>query len=295
MKFSFVTIIYNPKSFGKTGRLAHELYTDIQDKLPHVGVEVVPTKYAGHASDIVEITGRTRRNVVVVVIGGDGTYNEAVNGAMKVPVRNRPIMFPFAGGNANDHARELPGDAEIMSRLLDPKPHAIDIFKVSVHNPVGEDTIRYAHSYVGFGSSGRVARMLNEYRVGRVAEKLFVVAELLRPRQFDIIADGRMKYLYSLICSNVGVMAKFLKLTDDAHLSDGKFEVVETPAVSKTKLLREVAQSAAGISPKPKKVKSYSFLLMSSVQAQFDGEPMWLPRGASVSVSMAEKSIKTLV
>lgn len=294
MKFDFVTIIYNPKSYGSTNRLAHELYTDIQEQLPQVGVEVVPTKYAGHAADIVEITGRTRRRVVVVVIGGDGTYNEAVNGAMRVPSRNRPIMLPFAAGNANDHVRELPGDAETLARLLDPKPHAIDIFKVSVHNPVGEDTIRYAHSYVGFGSSGRVARMLNEYRVGRVAEKLFVVAELLRPRQFDIIADGRMRYLYSLICSNVGVMAKFLKITDNASLSDGRFEVVETPVVSKSKLLREVAQSAAGISPKPKKVESYAFLLMSSVQAQFDGEPMWLPRGASVSVSMARKAIKTL-
>lgn len=294
MKFNFVSIIYNPKSSGRTDRLAHQLYTDLQEKLPHIGVEAVPTKYAGHATDLVEITGRTRQNVVVVVIGGDGTYNEAVNGAMKVPAKNRPIMFPFAGGNANDHARELPGDAEIVARLMDPKPHAIDIFKVSVHNPVGDDSNRYAHSYVGFGSSGRVARMLNDYRVGKVAEKLFVLAELLRPKQFDVIADGKMKHLYSLICSNVGVMAKFLKVTDDAHLSDGKFEVIETPAISKTKLLREVAQSAAGMAPKPRKVGSYTFLLMSSVQAQFDGEPMWLPRGASVSVTMAKKAIKTL-
>lgn len=294
MKIDFITIICNPKSSSQTDRLAHILYDDLQRELPYVGVEVTPTKYAGHAGDIVEITGRTRSNVAIVVIGGDGTYNEAVNGAMRIPLRQRPLMLPFAGGNANDHVRELSGEADVLARLINPKPQAIDIFKVSVHSPVDEDTIRYAHSYVGFGSSGRVARLLNEYRVGRVAEKFFVVAELLRPRRFEIINDGRMKYLFSLICSNVGVMAKFLKVTDDAHLSDGKFEVIETPALSKSRLLREVAQSAAGMAPKPKKAESYSFLLMSSVQAQFDGEPMWLPRGASVTVTMQRKAIKTL-
>jgi diacylglycerol kinase (ATP) len=295
MKINFITIIYNPKSSGESSLEAQELYGQIRQTLPEVGVEVVATKYAGHAADVAEITCRTRVDSIIVAVGGDGTYNEIVNGIMRVPSRQRSVSLVVPAGNANDHATMLGTEKQVIERLVGGITQPLDIIKVSVHNPVGEDILRFAHSYVGFGSSGRVARWIDDHRVGRVAEKIAVVRELVRPQQFEIVADGRMKYLFSLVCGNIGHMAKYMTLGKKADPSDGKIEVVETPAVSRMRLLREVAGSVAGSGPKPKKVARYSFMLMSGVQAQFDGEPLWLPRGATVTVTVQPKAIRTLV
>jgi diacylglycerol kinase family enzyme len=295
MKIDFISIIYNPKSSGASNRLAQELYTQIVKKMPGAGIEVNPTKYAGHAVDITEITGRTRRNAVIISIGGDGTYNEVVNGALRLPARQRPTLVTVPAGNANDHASEVGEDQGIVDRLLRAKTQPLDALKVSVHNPAGQDILRFAHSYVGFGASGRVASRMERHNPGKLVEKIVVLREILRPQQFELVADGRFKYLYSLVAANIGRMAKHLAISDDADPADGQFEVVETPAISRMQLLKEVAGSVLTGESQPKKADRYSFLLMSNVQAQFDGEPEWLPRGATVTITIQPKAFKTLV
>lgn len=294
MTIKHIAIIYNPKSTGDAPAAAHQLYNDIREHLPHVGVELLPTKYKGQAADLTEILGQTRTGTVVVSVGGDGTYNEVVNGAMRVERHRRPILVPYPAGNANDHSRELLGDAEVMSQLLAGEVQVIDLMRLSVHNPSGEDILLYAHSYVGFGASGRVARMLDQRNFGPVTEKLFAARELFSPSEFRAVVNGTSKKLYSIVCSNVAVMGKYLRISAEADLSDGHFEVVETDAESRLELLRQVGETAVGLSAATKSVQNYSMLLLDSVQAQLDGEPVGLPKGSTVFVTVEREAIKTL-
>lgn len=294
MTIKHIAIIYNPKSTGPAVAAAQELYTDVREQLPMVGVELMPTKYRGHAADLAEILGQTRTGTAIVSVGGDGTYNEAVNGVMRLAPTRRPILVPYPAGNANDHSRELHGDAQILSKLKQANATWIDLLRLSVHNPSGDDIFAHAHSYVGFGATGRVARALDERKFGVVSEKLIALGELLRPSEFEAVVNGHGKRLYSVICSNVGVMAKYLKVSDTADLSDGHFEVVETQAQSRLQLLREVSQTAIGRPAATKSLQSYSMMLMDGVQAQLDGEPVWLPKGATVFVTIEREAIRTL-
>ncbi|TAK89563.1 hypothetical protein EPO04_00410 [Patescibacteria group bacterium] len=294
MNIKHIAIIYNPKSTGDSTAASQQLYHDVREHLPHTGVELMPTKYRGHAADLTEILGQTRTGVVVVSVGGDGTYNEVINGAMRVAPSRRPVLVPFAAGNANDHSRELLGDAKVMSQLIAGDTQVIDLLRLSVHNPTGDDVLLHAHSYIGFGASGRVARLLDERNFGPISEKLIALGEILSPSEFSAVVNGHSKKLYSIVCSNVSVMGKYLKVSHQADLSDGHFEVVETEAHSRLELLKEVSQTATGQPAATKRVQSYSMMLMDGVQAQLDGEPISLSKASTVFVTVEREAIRTL-
>jgi diacylglycerol kinase (ATP) len=294
MLIQHIAIIYNPKSSGGSSRAAQELYGDIRKRLPHTGIEVLPTKYAGHAADLAEIVGRTRKNALVVSVGGDGTYHEVINGVMRLPGRGRPACVVLAAGNANDHHSALDPEKELIDRIMEPTEQGMDLLKVSSLNPSGEDLVRYAHSYIGFGTSGRIARALNKEAKGLLSEKWIVFRELMRPQSFEIIEKGKVRALYSIVCGNVEQMAKYITIDKHADPTDGKFEIVETPVVSKLDLLKEVTQSAVGSPAQGKSAKKLSFMLMTSTQAQFDGETAWLSKGSTVTVAVQPKALKTL-
>jgi diacylglycerol kinase (ATP) len=290
-----LTIIYNPKSTGDSARAARELYSTVRQELPTMGVEMAPTQYAGHASGLAETIAQSRPGTLIVVAGGDGTYHEVINGLMEVPPARRPLCALLPTGNANDHHRALDPQRPILERIRQPKYVEITLLKLLVFGPQGRDLERYAHSYIGFGTSGQAAHSLNKETRGVVREKLVVVRELLRPRRFEIVHSGYVKRLYSLLCTQVEVMAKHLTVGPEVKLTDGDFVFTETPAISRAQLLRQVARSVQGAPPQPETADKLSFMLLTSVQAQLDGETAWLAQGSTVTVTAQPKALKTLV
>lgn len=70
-------------------------------------LEVVATRYRGHTA---ELAARARAEAVdlVVVLGGDGTVNEALNGLLaEGPAADVPALGVVPGGSANVFARAL--------------------------------------------------------------------------------------------------------------------------------------------------------------------------------------------
>ncbi len=294
MTIQNIAIIYNPKSSGQSPRMAQELYAGIRRHLPDVGVEVMPTKYAGHAADLAEIVGQTRPDAVILSVGGDGTYHEVVNGAMRLVPKYRPTCVVVPGGNANDHHRALEIERDIIERIKHPHPKYFEVLRMGVMNPIGQDIVRYAHSYVGFGMSGRVAEALNRESKGALSEKFIVLREIMQPRHFEILENRRIKHLHNLLCTNVSVMAKYLTVGPNEKVDDGKFTVTETPALSRMQLLKQVALSTAGTVPPGAATTKHFFMLMTPVQCQLDGETIWLPGGCSVTIALEPKAIATL-
>lgn len=91
-------LIYNPNS-GKGRARVEKNIEKIKQKffLHGYELEVIPTKYKGHASSIV----KELKNIdLVVSIGGDGTFSEVMNGNFKR--KNKILLSHIPIGTAND-------------------------------------------------------------------------------------------------------------------------------------------------------------------------------------------------
>jgi len=84
-------------------------------------LEVVQTRYRGHASSVAAAAARDGYGLVLT-LGGDGTVNEAVNGLLEAhPPPGAPLLAALPGGNANVFARALglPADpVDATGRIL---------------------------------------------------------------------------------------------------------------------------------------------------------------------------------
>ncbi|GAA4930312.1 diacylglycerol kinase family enzyme [Actinomycetospora succinea] len=97
-------LVANPSATTTTAAgqdvIAHALASEIK-------LDVVATRYRGHAA---ELAARARSEAVdlVIVLGGDGTVNEALNGLLADgPGEGVPALGVVPGGSANVFARAL--------------------------------------------------------------------------------------------------------------------------------------------------------------------------------------------
>lgn len=89
-------MIYNPNS-GHT--MNEDNLKSAKRILPEYGynVKIIPTKYAGHAKEIVS---HLEKCDLVISVGGDGTFNEIVTGNMQR--KNRLLVANIPIGTTND-------------------------------------------------------------------------------------------------------------------------------------------------------------------------------------------------
>jgi diacylglycerol kinase family enzyme len=114
-------LVVNPTATATSARtrdvLIHALASDLK-------LDVVATKYRGHARDLGRQAAESGEIELVVVLGGDGTINEVVNGLLHngPDPEAVPRLAIVPGGSTNVFARalELPNDAvEATGALLD--------------------------------------------------------------------------------------------------------------------------------------------------------------------------------
>ena len=79
-------------------------------------------------------------------------------------------------------------------------------------------------------------------------------------------------------------MSKVLKLSDNADVSDGKFEVAALKTSNKLHLILELLHIVSMGSKAPTQVKRFIFLTVKKIAIQLDGELRRLPAGATVVV-----------
>jgi diacylglycerol kinase family enzyme len=125
-------------------------------------LEVVQTRYRGHASPVAEAAARDGYGLVLT-LGGDGTVNEAVNGLLEAhPPPGAPLLAALPGGNANVFARALglpadPVDAtgQILASLLDGRSRTVGL---------GLADGRYFCFNAGLGLDAEVVRVVEGLR-----------------------------------------------------------------------------------------------------------------------------------
>ena len=111
-------VIYNPSSGMKKTKKAAEL---VRNLLEAVGNEVIfyPTERKGHCTEIVADINTREPSANVLIIGGDGTFSEALNGVVDF---NTITFGLIPCGTGNDFAKKLGISGSVkkaVKRILD--------------------------------------------------------------------------------------------------------------------------------------------------------------------------------
>ncbi|WP_209125837.1 diacylglycerol kinase family protein [Alkalihalobacillus sp. BA299] len=199
------------------------------------------TKDKGHATGIVEALN-PELVTAVVVIGGDGTVHDVVNGLQNVKI---PLGI-IPAGTGNDYARSMsiPKNYELaLERILIGEMKKIDILHV------GE---RVCMTVIGIGFDGKVAQLankskykkiLNGLRLGKFTYLLIVLQLLFKykPTQVTIELDDvtyKFDDVWLIAVANLPYYGGGMYICPQAISDDGVFDVCIVHNTSKFKLLQ---------------------------------------------------------
>lgn len=230
------TLIYNPNSGGGK-KLKSSFLSEAVDVLMDYGYEpeVIFSKHRGHIIDIVSHLDKVD---LVITLGGDGTFNEAMRG--NFARSHRLLLAHIPIGTTNDIGAMFGYGKDIISNLkllLEGEVRKIDICLVNNKPFV----------YVaGFGKFMNVpyetSHELKE-KLGYLAYLIEGVKEFCNQTklyELTYTIDGEKYYgLYSfLIISNANRIAGINNFYNDVKLDDGKFEVLFCNLTRKKDILK---------------------------------------------------------
>lgn len=231
-------IVYNPISGHAISNKVLEIYIKtLRDK--GYKADVVPTEYAGHATEIV----RDAENVdIVFSIGGDGTLNEVVRGNY---LREKKIpICPISAGTCNDVASMLGYGKDPIRNLekaLDGEVKEVDI------GVINEDsTFAYVVGMGKFMNIPYETKGADKRKNGYLAYLKAAIPEVvskLKRYKVELEVDGERKDgSYSLIMvSNANHIAGVDGFHKDVYLDDGEMEILLCKAGSRREFVQGFA------------------------------------------------------
>ena len=150
-------LIVNPQATTTTGNSAD---LAIRSLAGLVDLDVEHTRYRGHAREL----AAAARGELVIVLGGDGAVNEAVNGIMARPPEQseKPLLavIPGGGGNVLAQGLGLPADAAAaIARIR-------EVIKEGRYRTIGLGLAgdRYFTFSAGLGMDAEVVREVERMR-----------------------------------------------------------------------------------------------------------------------------------
>src|SRR6478672_13590354 len=127
MKFHKAVVIYNPNSTGDSEKNAKQFADDLKNESSEISIEIVATKYAGHAEEIAAEYA-DEKNTIIISSSGDGGYNEVINGSLSGKAECAVAVLP--SGNANDHHRAV-GSDNLAESIIKGQTIKIEAIKLS--------------------------------------------------------------------------------------------------------------------------------------------------------------------
>lgn len=170
---------------------------------------------------------------VVVVVGGDGSLNEVINGVLALPER-QPILGYIPAGSTNDFARTLSLSTEILKsteQIGQGEAKPIDVGKCNGRHFTYIATFG-AFSESSYNASQRVKNVLGHfaYLLEGVKSLKNLRAYKMRIETEDRVVEGEFLFGGALNSTSMGGLINFDP--ENVKLDDGLFEVV---LVRKTK------------------------------------------------------------
>lgn len=238
------TFIINPSAgFGRTGKKLKSIIKEIeaQDK----SAEVVLTRHPLHAMSLAKEAirnGSTR----LIVIGGDGTLNEVINGyfdANGKALNDNVAIGIIPSGTGSDFVRSLNHPRELSQAIafaLTAEDKPTDIGLVEARDANGKKVKRYFINVSSVGLSGIVAGFMKTITRRFGAKIAYFLSTVQAIRAFDpptlsIKSSGHERVIEKcslLSFANGKFFGSGMKIAPDAKLDDGQFDVITLQDVS---------------------------------------------------------------
>ncbi len=268
--------LVNPASGnGATGKR----WPQLRERAAELGLEgdVVLSEYPGHLAEAVREAG----DRLLVVVGGDGTMNEVVNGAAETGAEI--AILPNGTGQDFGRTHAIPTTFDDAVRVaLDGEARAVDIGRVTLGAEV-----RYFANVGSAGMSGSVAHRANSMSKrfgGRATFFYALTREFLAWQNTDVTvrADGgeeRRGAMHDVIVAIGRWHGGGMKLAPDASHDDGLFDVVLIGDVNKLDFLTTAPRLYSGkylSHPKVDHLRSASLTIDAAepLPVEVDGEPI---------------------
>lgn len=211
------------------------------------------TEREGHAEKLARQVVEIHKETItaVIVIGGDGTLHEVVNGMINYPMI--PISF-IPAGSGNDFARGVRvkerGIKLFHNYIKRPGQFSVRLGRYTSHQQSRNGQRVFLNS-IGFGLDGQVVETANNHKNRYWARKLhmskliyplalFRTIRRARPFQFELILDGKLYPLQEAMMvtiTNHPYYGGGMKIAPKAHIKNSTFDVMLVEPIKKKKLL----------------------------------------------------------
>ncbi|MQG19392.1 MAG: diacylglycerol kinase family lipid kinase [SAR202 cluster bacterium] len=295
MKF---LVIVNPKSGKQKALYILEKIRPIFES-NGISLLIVKTKYQGNAKQRLQTMDLSTINSILV-LGGDGTLNEVVNGMLN---RNDNIKLPIGVipvGSGNSFSSDLkmfdPIQAAKKISLLNTEH--IDVLQLEMNHEMN-----FAINLVGWGLVKDVGARAEKLRLlGPIRYTFASIIEIFlsKGRKTELVVDGKKSigmYTFIIGCNSIHV-GNGMKMAPHAKLNDGLLDLVVVDGnISKFRLLSVMPQLFTGSHIKEKEVeylqvKSFSIFSTEDEILNIDGE---LTGTTPIKVSVKEKEIEIFI
>ena len=301
------TFITNPNARSGLGiQLWKELENILKEQ--EVDYEVYFTKYQKHATDITASVTADDEPHTIVVLGGDGTINEVVNGIRnlsKVTLGYIPI------GSSNDFSRgmHLPTDpAEALNNILHMEhTRELNIGLLSYE----EKKQRFiVSSGIGFDAGvchqvmvSPLKRFLNKLKLGKLSY-VGVALQMLFSMRLDkmtITMDAQspltFEKVYFATAMNLPYEGGGFKFCPNADCSDDKLDVIVVSGLPKLKVLALLPTAFKGWHTRFRGIHIYSCEKVDIVSSlahpvHTDGEPVL--KQTHISICLEPEKLKVI-
>lgn len=240
--------IVNPNA--KTGR-GGKIWGQIEKELKTRGIKytVFFTEHNYHATEIAKSLtfDGIQRNIVVV--GGDGTVNEVINGIIKL---DSVVLGYIPAGSSNDLARSLgiPSDPiKALECILNPKYFThMDIGEITYGNNICR---RFdVSSGIGFDAAvcykvnnSSLKDKLNKLHLGKLVYFAVALQEIFGRKNFkaNVIIDDVHKMNFNKVLFMAAMNQKYegggFKFCPKAQNNDGKLDLIIADSIAKLRVV----------------------------------------------------------
>lgn len=234
-----ITFIINPASgFGKTKKKVKSFIKEIRSQKSDAKIHL--TQHALHA---ISLTKTAIKNGAdrIIVIGGDGTLNEVVNGFFDQHNNlhnNKVSLAVVPSGTGSDFCRTINAPkimAEALDFAINGEAKPCDIGLVEAHDANNQKVKRHFINVSSLGLSGLVAGLMRNItkRLGPTAAYFLATAQAIKSFQAPTIImtnslgeEETIEKCSLLSFANGRFYGSGMQIAPSARLDDGLFEVV---------------------------------------------------------------------
>jgi YegS/Rv2252/BmrU family lipid kinase len=227
---------------GSTGRR----WPEVAHQAAGAGLEgdALLSERRGHLGELAREAAQGGAELLVVV-GGDGSINEVVNGLVGVP--EPPPLALIPRGTGGDFVRSfgIPDDVREAARIaLDGDTIPIDVGRVEFRAWDGHERVSHFVNVASSGMSGAIAQRANDTskRLGAKASYLWATFAVFAgwsavETRLTVDGESRSGPMFDVVVANGRFFGGGMKMCPEADPQDGLLDVVTIGDVTKRDLV----------------------------------------------------------